>query len=108
MNIMDSWALASLIVNVVFVVMLVPLMRRAPCWMQAVTVWLFFVGMLLFCVAYLTFAFDHWTAAYWLRLAAATEHLGVMVWIWRLTIQKEIKRMEEPEWKHSSVSSRPS
>ena len=110
MQIMDGWALASLIVNLGFLYLMAPLLRRPPCWMQAVTVWLFAIAMVLFCTWFFTEMISHWTAHYWFKGAAGFQHLGVLVWIWRLRHQEEVRKVmnlgkDEPEWKASSAPS---
>lgn len=101
---MELWSFGMFALNVLVMVMLVPQLLNAPCWLQTVTAWLFAISLVLYILGFVLPRALSWNAEW---LAQVLEHFGVLLFCARLHLQKhEQAHKDEAEWKPYSVASR--
>ena len=92
-----SWEFSMLFVHGAAFVGLVMLYRSPPCWMQKLVVVLFGAAVLIFVAANLAaLAGMTWEAAQLGRAAARVEHVGVLLWVFRVIYQDRVRWTSSP------------
>jgi hypothetical protein len=86
-----SWEFTMLFVHVAALCGLVMLYRSPPCWMQKLVVVLFLLAMTVFAAGQLAQISGFlWEGRQVLRIAFAIEHVGVLLWVFRLIYQDRV------------------
>lgn len=81
-----EWNLTMFSVHVVALIGCLRLYRAAPCWMQRLFMGMLAAGMAIIAVAYVVAVFDGDFRPI-VQLAAAIEHVGVLIYLFRLNLQ---------------------
>lgn len=83
-----TWEHALLFTNVLGIAGLLLLSRSAPCWMQAMVVWLLIAGCVLIAGSYVWAMFsdeNHWRVR---NVGYAIEHIAVLLYVFRVVYQR--------------------
>lgn len=96
-----SWAYTMLVVHIAALCGLVLLYRQPPCWMQRVVVVLFMAAMAIYAVAQVVALAGYYERGV-VRVAFAIEHVGVLLWVFRLIFQDRVQWTSSPPSRSSS------
>lgn len=79
-----DWLLTLLMFHVVLLAGVIGLFKGAPCWLQKLAVVFLIASAVVFCLAYMAALFGVARWYYILLIAFVLEHLGVVVYVFRV------------------------